>query len=166
MTETAKETKSSKIDNKSFLKTYKELIKPEEIIEAGCRLGVIKRKRKIDLPSLVEATIVSMAPIPGTQTTIFTNYLTLTGEPIAPSSFYDRFSEPFAKLMAELSHRAIRSVEEASSHTKMNDEFGVLLKYYSDIRLTDSSSLIIKGLQKIGLHQQIKNVQQESNIIQ
>lgn len=148
MTHEAKKTTKTTKEQKGFFKTYRELVQPEEIIEAGCRLGVIKRQRKIDLPSLVEATIGSLSPIPGTQTTILTNYLTLTGEPIAPSSFYDRFTEPYAQLMAELSQRAIRAVEELNPPGIKNDYFGVLLENFSQIKITDSTSYMIKRLAK------------------
>src|SRR5260370_31365546 len=90
-----------------LLKTLAQLISPADIIEAACRLGAIQRQRKVDLPALVEATITAFAPIPGTQTTAFANYISLTGQQLAPSAFYDRFSQPFSDLMRELAERAI-----------------------------------------------------------
>ena len=91
-----------------LLEAFRELVGPEEIIEAGCRLGAIQRQRKVDLPALVQATIAAVLPTPGMQTTAFANYLSLTGEPLAPSAFYDRFSLPFAELMREVAQRPSR----------------------------------------------------------
>ncbi|HEY1087497.1 MAG TPA: hypothetical protein VGE37_07375, partial [Archangium sp.] len=57
------------------LATFRELIDPEDIIEAACRLGAIRRQRKIDMPALVQATIAAVMPTAGTQTTAFANYI-------------------------------------------------------------------------------------------
>jgi hypothetical protein len=84
----------------------------DAILEAGRRLGVIERQRKISLPDLVESLVLAMSDLPGTQTTALVNYLSLTGQSLAPSSFYERFDEPLARLMAELVQRALRAVHE------------------------------------------------------
>jgi hypothetical protein len=51
-----------------------------------------------------------MSGLPGTQTSAFANYVQLTGEAVVPSSFYDRFTEPFTNLMADVRRRAIAAV--------------------------------------------------------
>jgi hypothetical protein len=48
-----------------FLEQFRTLMGPEEIIAAGRSLGVIERQRKVDLPKLVEATVLSMWGTPG-----------------------------------------------------------------------------------------------------
>jgi hypothetical protein len=45
-------------------------------------LGVVTRERKIDVPALVEATVLAMSGLPGTQTSAFANYIQLTGEAV------------------------------------------------------------------------------------
>src|SRR6266545_2458138 len=79
-----------------FLKAYHELFDSDDLWAAARKLGVVTRERKVDVPALVEAAVLAMSGLPGTQTTIFANYLQLMGEAIAPSSFYGRFTVPFA----------------------------------------------------------------------
>jgi IS4 transposase len=129
-----------------FLASFRHLIGPEEILEAGCRLGALQRQRKVDLPSLVEATILSILPTPGVQTTAMANYVSLTGEVLAPSSFYDRFSPEFALLMRELMLRSIQGVREATPEARRRSDFGVLLEEFSDVQVADSTSLLLKKL--------------------
>jgi hypothetical protein len=141
-------TKSaSKTDEpQKFLASLRHLIGPEEILEAGCRLGALQRQRKVELPALVEATILSILPTPGVQTTAMANDVSLTGEVLAPSSFYDRFSPEFALLMREVMMRAIQGVREATPASRRRSDFGVLLKEFSDVQVADSTSLLLKTL--------------------
>jgi IS4 transposase len=129
-----------------FLESFRHLIGPEEILEAGCRLGALQRQRKVDLPALVESTILAMLPTPGVQTTVMTNYVSLTGAILAPSSFYDRFSPEFALLMRELALRAMLAVREATPQSRRRSDFGVLLTEFSDVQIADSTSLLLKKL--------------------
>ena len=131
-----------------FMKAYETLIDDEAIIEAGARLGVVQRQRKIDLTALVEATITSLSPMPGAQTNALVEYLALTGEELAPSSFYDRFTDPFATLMRELADKAVRAVREAESTGDLARDLGVLLKEFHDVRVADSTSQVLKKLAK------------------
>lgn len=122
------------------------LVGADEILETGRRLGVIQRQRKVDLPALVEATIWAMSPHPGAQTSIFVNYLSRTDEPIALSSFYDRFTWPFAEMMQALAWRSIEAVREASPDGRRREDLGVLLKEFRDVQVVDSSSHLLKRL--------------------
>jgi hypothetical protein len=102
---------TAKPATKSLFNAWHELIAPDDIIEVGRRLGVIKRQRKVDLPALVAATIGAVSPVPGSETSALVNYLQLVGvgedeAKIAVSSFYHRYSEEFAALMRELALRA------------------------------------------------------------
>ncbi|MBI3183967.1 MAG: IS4 family transposase [Myxococcales bacterium] len=130
----------------NVLETLRELVGPEEILETGRRLGVIQRQRKLDLPALVEATILAMSPHPGVQTSIFVNYLSQTDEPMALSSFYDRFTWPFAELMQAMAWRSIEAVREVTPEGKRRDDLGVLLKEFRDVQVVDSSSHLLKRL--------------------
>lgn len=128
------------------LDAFRKLVGPDEILEAGCRLGVIQRQRKVDLPALVEATVLAMMPMAGMQTTILVNYLSLTDEAIAPSSFYDRFTWEYAELMRTLAMRSVEGVREATPAHHRREDLGVLLKEFSDVQVVDSSSVMLKKL--------------------
>jgi len=131
---------------RSFVQRYRELVSAEEIIEAGARLGVVERRRKVDLPALVEATVTALSPVPGVQTTILQSYLALTGQDLARSSFYDRFTEPFADLIRELAVRAVRAVREAEPRDELAGDLGVLLEQFTDVRVADSTTHLLKRL--------------------
>lgn len=128
------------------LATFRELVAADDIIEAACRLGAIQRQRKVDLPALVEATVAAMMPTNGTQTTAFANYIALTGQHLAPSAFYDRFSESFGELMREVATRAIEAVRMAAPPDRRIDDYGVLLKEFSDVQVVDSMVFTLRKL--------------------
>lgn len=130
----------------AMLQAFKQLVGPEELLEVARRFGVIERQRKLDLPALVEATIISLTPVPGMQSTIRLNYLALANEPIAASSFYDRFDEAFATLLEDLAHRAVRSVREVSTDDPRTRELGVLLEHFHDVRAVDSTCKLLSKL--------------------
>ena len=146
MTQQAKPLTAAAPKQKSIFEAFRAIVGPEEIIETGCRLGVIQRQRKVDLPALVEATIMAMMPMPGVQTTILVNYLGLADETLVPSSFYDRFSWPFAELMRTVALRSIEGVRQATPEDRRRKDFGVLLKEFSDVQVVDSTSLLLKKL--------------------
>lgn len=136
---------------KSLLEAWHEIVAPDDIIEVGRRLGVIKRQRKIDLPALVAATIGAVSPVPGSETSALVNYLQLVGveeeeAKIALSSFYDRFTDEFAALMRELALRAVARVRAAVPDDAAATDFGRLLDRFEDVRLVDSTCHILKRL--------------------
>ena len=135
-----------KVTSEGFIEKLGELIKPDDIIEAGRRLGAIKRQRKTDLPALVQATVAAMSPIPGAETSAFVNYLSITGVPMVPSSFYDRYSAEFAALMRELAARSVQMVREVSPEDRTVHEYGVLLEHFDDVQAADGSSFMLKRL--------------------
>jgi IS4 transposase len=140
---TTKPIPDEKVD---ALQEFRKLIAPEDIIEAACRLGAIQRQRKVDMSALVEATIAAVMPTHGAQTTAFANYISLTGQRLAPSAFYDRFSEQFAALMREVAMRAVKAVRELTPSDRRFDDFGVLLEEFSDVQVVDATSHIIRRL--------------------
>jgi hypothetical protein len=141
----AREKKKAQ-ETRKFLDTFRDLVGPDEIIEAGTRLGVIQRQRKVDLLALVQATIAAVLPLPGMQTTAFVNYISLTGESLAPSAFYDRFTLPFAELMREVAQRAITGVREAAPDDRGVTDYGALLSEFSDVQVADSTCQLLKKL--------------------
>jgi hypothetical protein len=132
----------------AFLAQYSELVGPDEILEAGRRLGAIQRQRKVDLPKLVEATVISLSGTPGAQTSAFVNYLSLTGVSLAPSSFYDRFTPEFAQVMKGVAGRALEHVRQADPNGNAGRDLGALLEAFSDVRIADSTVLMLKKLAK------------------
>ena len=137
-----------KITQEGFIKHLGELISADDIIEAGRRLGAIKRQRKVDLPALVQATVAAMSPMPGAETSALVNYLSITGVSLVPSSFYDRYSAPFAALMRELAARAIQMVREVSPADRTVADYGVLLEQFDDVQVADASALMLRKLAK------------------
>lgn len=135
-----------RVTQQGLIGSMGELIKAEDIIEAGTRLGAIKRQRKVDLPALVEATVAAMSPIPGAETSALVNYLAITGVPLVPSSFYDRFSPEFAALMRELADRAVQMVRRVSPEDRSLQDYGVLLEKFDDVQAADASCAMLKRL--------------------
>ncbi len=129
-----------------FLKAYHELFDSDDLWAAARKLGVVTRERKVDVPALVEAAVLAMSGLPGTQTTIFANYLQLMGEAIAPSSFYGRFTVPFAGLMADVSGRAIEAVRALAPEDRENEEVAALLRHFTDVQITDSTCKLLQKL--------------------
>jgi IS4 transposase len=125
---------------------FRKLVSPEDIIEAACRLGAIQRQRKVEMPALVEATIAAVLPTQGAQTTAFANYISLTGQRLAPSAFYDRFSDEFSELMREVALRAVKAVRELTPDDRRFADFGVLLEEFSDVQVVDATSHIVRRL--------------------
>ena len=146
MTKPPKPPTAAAMKQQTLFQAFRALVGEEEIIEAGSRLGVIERQRKVDLPALVESTILAMLPMPGVQTSVMVNYLSLASEAIVPSSFYDRFTWPYAELMRELALRSIEGVRKATPEGRHSSDYGVLLKEFSDVQVVDSSSVTLKRL--------------------
>ena len=132
----------------AFLEKFSSLVGPDEIIEAGMRLGAIERKRKVDLAKLVQATILALSPIPGTQMTGFQNYMSLSGVPIAPSTYYDHFNLGFSKLMELVAQRALELVRDTIPPDERESDFGTLLRHFKEVRITDSTSHFLKRFAK------------------
>lgn len=132
----------------SFFAKLDEIADPDAIVEAGRRLGVIERQRKVELPILVRATITALSPMPGTETSIFVNYLSMGGTPVVPSAFYDRFTDEYAVLLKELAERTIVAVRDVAPADRSLGDFGVLLEHFRDIRLADSTCHLLKRLAK------------------
>ena len=65
MAKTSKPASVPSPDSVSVLQSLRALVEPDEILEAGRRLGMIQRDRKLDLAALVESTILAVWPTPG-----------------------------------------------------------------------------------------------------
>lgn len=128
-----------------FLAAFHELFDGETILEAGRRLGVVERSRKLRLPELVQATVLTLTGPPGEQTSIFSSYLTLAGVPVKTSAFYGWFDADFAALLAELAERA-RAAVRAVEATLPGPQAGSVLDRLGPLRLTDSTAITLSKL--------------------
>ncbi len=131
------------------------MTQPEDIIEVGRRLGVIKRQRNVDLSAMVAATIGAVSPVPGSETSALVNYLQLVGgsaddAKIALSSFCDRYSDELAALMRELALRAVAWVCAAVPDEIAIVDLGSLFMWFEDVRLVDSTCHILKRVAPAG----------------
>lgn len=129
-----------------FLAAYHQLFDADDLWAAARQMGAVTRERKVDVSALVEATVLAMSGLPGTQTTILANYIQLTGQTLAPSAFYDRFTESFANLMADVSRRAIAAVRAVEPGLGDIDELQGLLDHFGDVQVADSSCQVLRKL--------------------
>lgn len=129
-----------------FLACYHKLFDANDLWSAARQMGAVTRERKVDVSALVEASVLAMSGLPGTQTTILANYIHLTGQTLAPSAFYDRFTESFANLMAEVSRRAIAAVRAVDPERQDLSELEGLLAHFGDVQVADSTCQVLGKL--------------------
>jgi hypothetical protein len=129
-----------------FLAKYHDLFDSEDLWAAARKSGAVERQRKVDLPALVEASVLALSGLPGTQTTIFANYLHLGGAKVVPSAFYDRFTHEFAVLMGELANRAVAAVRAVAENDPLGQELAGLLDHFKDVRVVDSTCSVLQKL--------------------
>jgi hypothetical protein len=129
-----------------FLSAFHELFDGDDLWAAARQMGAVTRERKVDVSALAESSVLAMSGLPGTQTTIFANYIQLTGQTLAPSAFYDRFTVPFANLMADVSRRAIAAVRAVEPTLRDIDELEGLLRHFVDVQVADSTCQVLRKL--------------------
>jgi hypothetical protein len=129
-----------------FLSAFHELFDGNDLWAAARQMGAVTRERKVDVSALAESSVLAMSGLPGTQTTIFANYIQLMGQDLAPSSFYDRFTVPFANLMGDVSRRAIAAVRAVEPALRDIDELEGLLRHFVDVQVADSTCQVLRKL--------------------
>ena len=129
-----------------FLAKYHALFDEDDLWAAARQAGAVERQRKMDLPALVEASVLALSGQPGTQTTILSHYMSLGGPPVASSSFYDRFTDEFATLMNELAGRAVLAVRAVEDDDAVAAHLGRLLEHFHDVRAVDSTCMVLQKL--------------------
>jgi len=111
---------------------------PQDHVEATARrLGVVKRKRKVDIVALVWTLVLGFQA--GTQRTIDalrTTYQKATGDTLERSSFYDRLTAGLAGLLRTLAIEGIEAL--ATTTTGVPDGF---LSGFKDLLAIDSTVL-------------------------
>jgi hypothetical protein len=140
------ESIDDRVPSTPFLAKYHELFDTEDLWAAARQSGAVERQRKVDLPALVEASVLALSGLPGTQTTIFANYLHLGGATVAPSAFYDRFTAEFATLMGELAERAVLAVRAIAPKDALAADLTTLLEHFRDVRVIDSTCMVLQKL--------------------
>jgi hypothetical protein len=146
MSQRAPKEPAPEVPTTPFLAKYHELFDTDDLWAAARQSGAVERHRKVDLPALVEASVLALSGLPGTQTTIFAHYLHLGGTPVAPSAFYDRFTSEFADLMRGLAERAMEAVRAVSPTDSSAEELSLLLSHFSDVRVVDSTCMVLQRL--------------------
>ena len=116
------------------------ILSPQLIRGMAARLGVVKRRRKVDVVALVSALVLG-ADRGATRSlaSLRRTYELSTGTRLAASAFYDRFTPELAELMRQLTQRAFGELAEGT--TKLKRALGAFAKVYiadgSVIRLHD-----------------------------
>lgn len=129
-----------------FLAKYHELFDEDDLWAAARQAGAVERRRKVDLPALVEASVLALSAQAGTQTTIMSHYMSLGGPPVAPSSFYDRFTDEFATLLNELADRAVLAVRAVEDNDAVAARLGRLVQHFRDVNVVDSTCVVLQKL--------------------
>ena len=136
----------NQVPNTPFLAAYHKLFNSDDLWSAARKLGAVSRERKVDLPALVEASVMALSGLPGTQTTIYAHYVELTGQTLAPSAFYDRFTQPYPQLLRYIAGRAVAAVRAVDEAEPAVAELGSLLDHFGDVRVADSSCQVLRKL--------------------
>lgn len=129
-----------------FLAKYSELFDAEDLWAMARKVGAVERERKVDIAALAEASVLAVSGLPGAQTSIYANYVQLTGQTLASSSFYERFTAEQAELMRELAERAVAAVRAVDPSNVRQAELAKLLEHFQDVRVADSSSMVLQRL--------------------
>jgi hypothetical protein len=85
------------------------LLPRRRIVRLAAKLGVVRRRRKLDIVALVHCLVLGFsAGERRTLTGLRRAYVRTTGTRLAPSSFHARFSEELTSLMRTLSLEALQ----------------------------------------------------------
>lgn len=129
-----------------FLATWHELFDEDALWAAARSSGAVRRARSVDIAAFIEANVLAVSNLPGVQTTAQANYIGLMGKAVAPSSFYDRYTEEFATLMAEVSRRATLAVRAVAPLSPASGELDDLFERFDDVTLADSTCQLLKRM--------------------
>jgi putative transposase len=110
------------------------LMSPQLIRARAARLGVVKRRRKVDVVALVYAIVLGGdRGSSRSVTSLRRAYEMATGTTLARSAFYDRFTEELATLMQQLTQHVFKLL--AHSGTRMQRA----LAAFSKVLIADGS---------------------------
>jgi hypothetical protein len=117
------------------------LFSPQLIRHHAAALGAVKRRRKVDIVSLVYTLILAFdRGATRNLASLRRAYAAATGTTLAPSAFYDRFTPSLKMLMQKLTERALAKL--AQGDTKKQRALGAFAKLViadgSLVRLPDA----------------------------
>lgn len=125
------------------LRHIEEQLPASEIRSLAGATGAFERRRKVDPVHLVWAVTLGFSSGPTrTIAGIRRAYETVSGESIAPSSFYDRFTPQFAELLSRLAGVAIERTGRVTSPAVLSKACSKL----GGIFVTDSTLVRLRAL--------------------
>jgi len=125
------------------------VLSPQSIRARASALGVVKRRRKIDIVALVYTLVLgSDRGAVRTLASLRRSYELTTGTTLAPSAFYDRMTTELAQLMQQLSDRAFAQL--ARRGTRLHRA----LAAFVDVFIADGSLVRLGD----GIHAQYTSV--------
>ena len=120
----------------SLRRALTSVLPPARIRRLADELGVVRRKRKVDIVALVYSVVLGFATgrdrsLAGLRRA----YLKTTGTTLAPSAFYDRFTPEFARLIERLLDEVL--ARKAKSSPRLSGVFS----RFREVLATDSTIL-------------------------
>ena len=96
------------------------LMSPQLIRRRASALGAVKRRRKVDIVSLVYTLVLGFDRGAGrTLASLRRAYVSTAGVTLAPSAFYDRFTPELAELMRQLTAHALAQLSRGTSKLEL-----------------------------------------------
>lgn len=96
------------------------LMSPRLIRRRASALGAVKRRRKVDIVSLVYTLVLGFDRGAGrTVASLRRAYASTAGVTLAPSAFYDRFTPQLAELMRQLTAHALEQLSRGTSKLEL-----------------------------------------------
>lgn len=96
------------------------LISPHLIRRRASALGAVKRRRKVDIVSLVYTLVLGFdRGVDRTLASLRRAYASTAGVTLAPSAFYDRFTPELAELMRQLTAHALQQLSRGTSKLEL-----------------------------------------------
>lgn len=119
------------------LREIYEAILPTDTIEFfATQLGVVERRRRLDIVALVRAAVVATSsPSGGLQADVIRNYAESGAPKLARSAMYGKFDEEFEVLMQMLAENALEYAQ------KQKLDLPGILAGVKDWRIVDSSTV-------------------------
>ena len=107
-------------ENSAVRDALTSLMSPQLIRRRASALGAVKRRRKVDIVSLVYTLVLGFDRGAGrTLASLRRAYVSTAGVTLAPSAFYDRFTPELAELMRQLTAHALAQLSRGTSKLEL-----------------------------------------------
>ena len=114
------------------------LISPQLIRHRARRLGVVKRRRRVDPVALVYTLVLGFGQgHTRSLAALRRSYALATGVTLAPSAFYDRFTPQLAELLRQLTETAFEKLAGGAS------TLGLALSSFAKVFIADGSLVLL-----------------------